>query len=349
MKKEKDPLFHNAAPDINPDGFFYAQICDTCKRVLTSPANFCALPQIGSKPLGALALLILTVLFSLPITARAQEMNARIIINSDKVQGTNKQVYTSLQGALTEFVNNRKWTDASFATNEKIDCTMTIVVNEHTDNNFKTELQIQARRPVYNSSYTTTLLNCQDRQLDFEYVEFSPLEYTSNTLESNLTATIVYYIYLILGFDFDSFSPKGGSPFFQQAQQIVNLTQSQPGWNGWKAFDNNRNRHAIITAITENQGDAVREMWYTYHRKGLDEMAANPDRGRTTLIEALPILEQYKTARPTSVFLQMLSDAKLEEIIAIYSKANPQEKQEGVKLLSNLFPSSLSRIETINK
>ncbi|GHT35916.1 DUF4835 domain-containing protein [Bacteroidia bacterium] len=281
--------------------------------------------------------------------AEAQEMNARITINSDKIQGTNKQVFTSLQNSLMEFVNNRKWTDANFSVNEKIDCTMTIIVNEHTDNNFKTEIQVQARRPVYNSGYTTSTLNIQDRQLDFDYVEFSPLDYTANTLESNLTATIVYYIYLILGFDFDSFSPRGGTTFFQQAQQIVNLCQSQPGWNGWKAFDSNRNRHAIITAITENQGEGFRDMWYTYHRKGLDEMAANADRGRTTLLESLPALETLKSARPTSILLQMFSDAKLDEVVAVYSKANTQEKQTGLKMLSNLFPAASSRLEPLKK
>jgi hypothetical protein len=279
----------------------------------------------------------------------AQEMNVRITVNSDKIQGTNKQIYTSLQNTLMEFVNNRKWTDATFAANEKIDCTMTLVINEHTDNNFKSEIQIQARRPVYNSGYTTTILNVQDRQLDFEYVEFSPLEYTDNTLESNLTATVVFYIYLILGLDFDSFSPKGGTAFFQQALQIVTLTQSQPGWNGWKAFDSDRNRHAIITALTESPADAFREMWYNYHRKGLDEMAANADRGRTTILEALPALEQLKSTRPSSVLLQMFSDAKLDEVIAIYSKANMQEKQTGFKMLSALYPTASTRLEALNK
>jgi hypothetical protein len=292
-------------------------------------------------------LLLLAIL--LPMASEAQEMNARIILNSDKIQGTNKQVYTALQNSLTEFVNNRRWTDATFAPNERIDCTFSIIVNEHTGNLFKTELQIQARRPVYNSNYTTALLNFQDRQLDFEYVEFSPLDYAENTLESNLTATLVYYIYIILGFDFDSFSPKGGNAFFQQALQIVNLAQSQPGWNGWKAFENTRNRHAIITALTENQSETFREMWYSYHRKGLDEMAANSDRGRTTLIEALPILEQYRSARPSSALLQMFADAKLDEIVSVYSKANMQEKQAGYKMLSNIYPSYSTRLEALNR
>jgi hypothetical protein len=280
--------------------------------------------------------------------AQAQEINARITINSDKIQGS-KQVYTSLQTALMEFVNNRKWTDATFAVNEKIDCTMTIIINEREGDNFKSEIQVQARRPVYNSSYVTTMINFRDVQLDFEYVEFSPLEYTENTLQNNLTATIVYYIYLILGFDFDSFSPRGGAPFFQQAQQIVNLCQSQPGWNGWKAFDNNRNRHAVITAITESQAEPFRDLWYTWHRKGLDEMAANADRGRTTILDALPVMEEYKRSRPTSILLQMFSDTKLDEIIAIYSKANNQEKQNGYKILSNLYPTETTRLETLKK
>jgi hypothetical protein len=281
--------------------------------------------------------------------AEAQEMNARITINSDKIQGTNKQIYSSLQNTLTEFVNSRKWTDATFTANEKIDCTITLIINEHIDTQFKSEIQLQARRPVYNSGYTTNILNIQDRQLDFEYIEYSPLEYTENTLESNLTAAIVYYIYIILGLDFDSFSPKGGTAFFQQAQQIVNLAQSQPAWNGWKAFENDRNRHAIATALTENTADGFRTLWYDYHRKGLDEMAANADRGRTTILEALPALEQLKSARPTSVLLQIFSDAKLDEVIAIYSKANTQEKQNGLKMLTNLYPTASSRLEALNK
>lgn len=280
---------------------------------------------------------------------QAQELNARITINSDKIQGTNKQVFTTLQNALTEFVNNKKWTDATFTVNERIDCTMTIIVNEQADNSFKSELQIQARRPVYNSSYTTTILNISDRAFDFEYTEFEPLEYAENMLSSNLTATMVFYIYLILGLDFDSFSPQGGSPFLQQAQQVVSLAQAQMSWTGWKAFDNDQNRHAIITALTDNTSEAFREMWYTYHRRGLDEMAANADRGRANIIAALPALQQVKSARPTSVILQMFVNAKLDEVVAIYSKATSQEKQEGYKMLSELFPADQMRLEPLTQ
>lgn len=293
--------------------------------------------------------LLLFVVILLPLGAGAQEMNARVTINSDKIQGSNKQVFTTLQSALTEFINNKKWTDATFNVNERIDCTMTLIINEQTDNSFTGEIQIQARRPVYNSSYTTTLINFSDKQLDFEYIEFEPLEFTENTINSNLVATVMFYIYVILGLDFDSFSPLGGSPFIQQAQQVVTLAQSQMSWSGWKAFESNQNRHAIITALTDNTSEAFRQMWYTYHRRGLDEMAANPDRGRTTIIEALPALEQVKSARPTSVILQMFANAKLDEVVAIYSKATQQEKEAGLKFLSNIYPTESTRLEPLKK
>ncbi|MCD7914139.1 MAG: DUF4835 family protein [Tannerellaceae bacterium] len=277
----------------------------------------------------------------------AQEINARVTINGNKIQTTNTNLFTTLQNALTEFINNRRWTDATFSVNERIDCTMTIILDEMNDNSFTGEIQVQARRPVYNSSYTTTLLNFRDRQLNFEYTEYEPLEYSDQTLYNNLTATVMFYIYVILGLDFDSFSLKGGSAYYQQAQQIVNMAQSQGSWSGWRVFDTNTNRHAVITALTDNTSDTFRTMWYTYHRRGLDEMAANPDRGRTTIIEVLPALEQVKSTRPSSVVLQMFSDAKLDEIVAIYSRANTQEKQAGYKMLSNLYPAETTRMESM--
>ena len=295
-------------------------------------------------------LLCICLLGAAPFIGKAQELNARITINSDKVQSTNKQVFKTLQDALNDFVNNKKWTDATFAMNERIDCSMTLIINEMvSDNSFKGEIQVQARRPVYNSSYTTTLLNYRDTELSFDYTEFEPLEYTENTLNSNLIATVVFYIYTILGLDFDSFSPKGGTAFLEQAMQIVSLAQAQPTWTGWKAFENDRNRHALATALTDNTSELFRDMWYNYHRKGLDEMAANPDRGRTTLIGLLPVLEQVKSARPTSPLLQMFADSKLDEVVVIDSKATTQEEQEGYKMLSNLYPALTTRMESLKK
>ena len=294
-------------------------------------------------------LFYLFMLCAAPFCGEAQELNARIQVNGDKIATANKQIFKTLETSLTEFVNNRKWTDATFAINERIDCSMTIIVNELDETNFKSEIQIQARRPVYNSSYSTTILNFRDKELNFEYTEGEPFDYNSNTLTSNLTATIVFYVYVILGLDFDSFAPQGGTTYLQQAQQIVTMAQAEMGWTGWKAFDSNQNRHAVITALQDNASEAFRNMWYTYHRKGLDEMAANADRGRTTIIEALPALQEVRKARPTSVLLQMFADAKLDEIIAIYSKATHQERQEGYKLLFEIYPAQSTRLDELKK
>ncbi|MDD4592604.1 MAG: DUF4835 family protein [Parabacteroides sp.] len=293
---------------------------------------------------------LVCLLCVLSFSGKAQELNANITINSDKVQTTNKQVFTTLQNALREFVNTRKWTDATFSPNERIDCSMTIIVSEMpSDNSFKSEIQVQARRPVYNASYTTPLLNFRDKELSFDYTEFEPLEYTENTLNSNLVATVVFYIYTILGLDFDSFSPKGGTAFFQQAQQIVNLAQAQTSWNGWKAFENDRNRHALITALTDNTSDVFRDMWYNYHRKGLDEMVANAERGRATILSSIPVLKQIKSTRPMSPLIQVFADTKLDELVNVYSEATSQEKQEGYNDLSNLFPAFSTRLEPLKK
>ena len=294
-------------------------------------------------------LFLLIVFFCCSSAIQGQELNAQLTINSDKIQGSDKQIFNTLQKALLEFINNKKWSTATFSQNERIDCTFTIIVNTLDGNKFKAEIQVQARRPVYNSSYQTTIFNYRDTEFDFDYTEFEPLEYTENMLNSNLTATVIYYIYMVLGFDFASFAPNGGQSYFQQAQQIVTLAQSQPAWNGWAAFANKRNRHALATAITETQGNIFHTMWYSYHRKGLDEMAANPDRGRTNLISSLPALKELKSARPNSILLQFFSDCKLDETVSIYSKATSQEKQDAIKLFTDLFPAASSRYESLKQ
>ena len=295
-------------------------------------------------------LLCICLLGAAPFIGKAQELNARITINSDKVQSTNKQVFKTLQDALNDFVNNKKWTDATFAMNERIDCSMTLIINEMvSDNSFKGEIQVQARRPVYNSSYTTTLLNYRDTELSFDYTEFEPLEYTENTLNSNLIATVVFYIYTILGLDFDSFSPKGGTAFFEQAMQIVSLAQAQPTWTGWKAFENDRNRHALATALTDNTSELFRDMWYNYHRKGLDEMALSMDKGRAAVTDAVKMIEEVYKAASTSVLLPLFSDSKLDELVNIYSLAPQTEKDEIYKLLIGIYPTENTRLQEIRK
>ena len=178
----------------------------------------------------------------------AQELNCRVQVNSDKIQGTNKQVFTTLEQAISEYINNRKWSNAQISNNERIECTFLFTVNEVEDNRYKCDLQVQSRRPVYNASYSTAMLNFRDTEFEFNYQEYEPLVYNENTLESNLTAVIDFYVYMILGLDFDSFSPEGGTVFFQKAEKIVAMGQSSMEI-GWKAFESNRNRHALMSAF----------------------------------------------------------------------------------------------------
>ncbi|MCC8145058.1 MAG: DUF4835 family protein [Bacteroidales bacterium] len=275
-------------------------------------------------------------------------MDARVSVNSDRIQATNKNVFTTLEKTLNDLINGTKWSSTSFASSERIECTFTLTILEQNDNVFKAELFIQSRRPVFNSSYSTTMLNFRDTNLEFEYRENDIIQIQENTLNNNLEAVVQFYANLILGLDFDSFSPLGGSVFFRNAQSIANMAQSL-SWGGWSSFENNRYRGAIINAFLDETLKNYRQLWYTYHRKGLDEMAANPDRGRRTILEALPVLKDVKQARSSEVLLQMFADSKLDEIVSISEKANKEEKKETYDLLRNIFPSMSSQLDPLKK
>lgn len=280
---------------------------------------------------------------------RAQELNARVTVNADKITSTNKQMFTTLENSLNEFLNTMKWSKATFSNNERVECTFNLIINQQSDEtNFSSELQVTARRPVYNASYVTNTLNFRDKQLDFTYIEHTPIEFVENRLESNLVATLAFYSYVILGLDFDSFSPQGGNAYLRAAQQIANDVQSY-NWTGWTPFERNNNRHDLITALTDEGLKNYRSFWYTYHRKGLDEMVANADRGRSTILAALPVLKEIQEARPGTILLQLFADSKLDEVVNIYSKANTQEKKDGYELLNNLYPTLSDRLAPLKK
>ena len=292
-----------------------------------------------------IALLCLAV--ALPL--QAQELNARISINSDRIQGTNRNVFTTLERALNQLINGTRWSSTSFATNERIDCAFSVIILEQpSDNSFRAELLVQASRPVYNSSYITTLLNHRDTKFDFEYMENNTLQMQQNTLNSNLEAVIAFYANLILALDFDSFSPMGGSVFFRQAQSIASMAQSA-GWGGWSAFDDTKSRGAIITAFTDESLKNYHELGYIYHRKGLDEMAANPDRARITILNAVPVLKEIRQIRSSEMLLQMFADAKLDELVSIAEKATSDEKKELYDLLRNIYPTMSNQLEPLRK
>ncbi|MCL2651343.1 MAG: DUF4835 family protein [Candidatus Azobacteroides sp.] len=300
-------------------------------------------------PLGGWGVIFALSIFT-PALLQAQEFNAKVTVNSSRIEGTNKDVFTSLERSLNDFLNSQRWSAATFSPIEKIECSFTVaILTNPRDNYYQAELLVSARRPVYNSTYTTSLINFRDVDFEFEYVENTPLEFADNSLSSNIVATFAFYSYLILGLDFDSYALMGGSYFFRQAQNIVMQAQSNPTWTGWTPFAKPNNRHAIITAFMDESLKPYRELWYTYHRKGFDEMAANSDRGRTNILNALPVLKQINDVRSSSVLIQMFADSKLDEIVLLSSKATTEQKRDIFDLLNNIYPTMSSRLEPLKK
>lgn len=279
-------------------------------------------------------------------TASAQELICTIEVNSSQVEGTNKSVFETLQEAMNEYVNTRKWTNATFAPNERIICRMLFTIKEYDGDRMKGDLQVQLTRPVFNSTYTTSLFNFKDTRIDFEYHEGDQLIFNENNMESNLTALLNFYVYLLLGIDFDSFSPLGGQPYFDKAKSVVQMAQSS-GEIGWKAFEDNKNRAALLNVFTENNTAPYRTLLYNYHRKGLDEMVTAPDKGRAMITESLKELEKIYRTAPMSVALTMFRDSKLDELVNVYSKAPQTEREMVVKLLEPIYPADQERLNKI--
>lgn len=296
-----------------------------------------------------LFLFVLSISLFCTCEGYGQELNCRVTVNSDKIQSTNKSRFTEMQKAITEFVNNRKWTDYKITNTERIDCSFYITISEMPqENQFKAELQIQSVRPVYNSSYITTTFNFRDQSLEFFFNEYEVLEYNEMSVNNNLTAVLAFYVYIILGLDYDSFSVYGGSSFFETAMNLVNQAQSfsEPGW---KAFESFNNRHALASAFVDERLKGYRQMWYTYHRLGLDDMSTNAERGRAKITDALPALKVAYDDRPTSVIFPLFTDTKLDEILNIYSKATNSEKETVYKLLNGIYPTLTNRLDALKR
>lgn len=276
----------------------------------------------------------------------AQELNCQVEINTDQIQATNKSVFETLKEAITEYLNTNHFTNLQYATNEKIDCRFFLTIKEYTDNKMVGDLQVQVSRPVYNTSYTTTLLNFKDNKIEFEYQEGEPLTFSLTTMESQLTAILNFYAYLFIAVDSDSFAPNGGQMMFDQLAQIVQMAQSS-GENGWKAFEDKRNRSAVLAAFTDPSTSVLRSMLYDYHRKGLDEMALSPDKGRASITASLEGLTKIMDADAMSVALAIFKDAKLDELVNIYTKASQSERNKVVEILSPIYPTEMKRINMI--
>lgn len=290
---------------------------------------------------------ILFAVFSVKLGA--QELNAKFTIRSEKIQGVEKDVFTSLENSMTQLLNEYKWTNDVFKPGEKIECTFTMTLNSMPQtNSFEAELQINSRRPVYNSSYSTPVFAYNDTEVSFEYVQGESLEFNETNITNNLVAIVAFYANVIIGLDYDSFSPNGGRPYFERAMSIVNAAQSLSA-KGWSAFDNDKNRYALGLALTEESSSAFHTLWYNYHRLGLDEMSTNSLRGRDRIMTTLPDLQKVYSARPASPLLLFFGDTKLDEVADIYSEASSEEKKEAYELLRRIYPTKTRQLDAIRK
>ena len=296
-------------------------------------------------------LLFLLTLF-LPIVMQAQELQVKININHQQIQGTDKSVFDNLQETLQQFVNEKQWTALQFQENERIQCTFNITVTKYdaSNNHFTCTALIQANRPVYNSAYTTALYSNRDKNFDFEYAQFDQLNFNEEVIDNQLMALMGYYAYLIIGIALDSFSPMGGTDVLQRCMNLVNNAQNLE-FAGWKSFDDSRNRFAFINDYLDEAMKPFRQLQYDYYRKGLDEMAQNAERGRTNVTTTLEtLLKQAHEDKPLSMLPQIWTDYKKDELANIYKGKGTQKEKESVyDVLSSINASQSSSWDKIKQ
>lgn len=279
----------------------------------------------------------------------AQELRCNISISAQKIQGANRTVFETMQSDLYEFMNNRKWTDEKYAMDERIECSFFINLDEQiSSDEFKGSIQVQVRRPVFNSSYETILLNIKDNDFDAKYIEYQTLEFNETSNKDNLTNILAYYAYIILGMDHDSFSPEGGTEFFQKAQTIVNNSQNARE-KGWKSYESERNRYWLVENILNKSYSGFRSCTYQYHRQGLDIMADKAPDGRAAIAESLKSIQKVFRSRPSLYILQVFFDAKSDELVNIFTKSFPDERNRVSVILNECDPSNGSKYEKILK
>ena len=276
---------------------------------------------------------VVTAVLSLcSMVAAAQELNARVTVNHNQIQGTDASVFDELQQTLTQFINDRQWTNLQFQKNERIPCNFNITVTKYdkSSNMFTCKALIQATRTAYNSSYSTTIYNNTDNDFNFEYAQFDQLNFNEEMVDNQLTALIAYYAYLLIGINLDTFSPMGGEDVLQRCMNLTNNSQNL-NFPGWKAFDNDRNRFAIITDYLDGAMKPFRQLQYDYYRLGLDEMASNVERGRTNITTAIEQnLKKCHEDRPMSMLPQIWTDYKRDELANIYKGKGTQKEKESV-------------------
>lgn len=297
-------------------------------------------------------LLFFAIMFILADAVRAQELQARVTLNYSQIQGTDASVFEDLKQTLIQFINDRQWTNLQFQKNERIPCNFNITVTKYdnSSNLFTCKATIQANRPVYNSTYTSTIYNNTDNDFNFNYAQFDQLQFNEENVDNQLTALVAYYAYLIIGINLDTFAPMGGEEVLQQCMNLANNSQNL-NFPGWKAFDNDRNRFAIINDYLDGSMKTFRQFQYDYYRTGLDEMANNAERGRTNITIAIENdLKKCHEDNPMSMLPQIWTDYKRDELANIYKGKGTQKEKESVyNILFSINASQNSAWEKIKE
>ncbi len=291
-------------------------------------------------------LLTLVAFAAAVAVALCSELNCKVEVNVSRTETMPSDVARQLQEAVAEYVNTTSFTELRIAPGERIECRMFFDVQSYADDKVSAVLTVQSTRPVYDSSYTTTLLNVRDAEVEFPYSSGQPLVFARDAIDSELTALLDFYVYLILAVDADSFAPEGGTPFYGVASQIVTLARSSGG-KGWRAIDSPRNRASLLAALTEPPTAAFRTFLYDYHRRGLDVMTVSPEKGRATIGQTLQRLRDMVSQSPMTPLAALMRDAKLDEFVGLYSKASDDERREAAALLTALWPSESEAMEKI--
>jgi len=281
---------------------------------------------------------------------QAQELTFSVKINTLKLQTVDPKVFVTLEQTVAEFLNNQKWTDEVFEPLERINCNLVLTIQEElSPTSFKADLAIQASRPVYGSSYETRMLNHLDKEVTFSYEQFQPLIYSKNVFNDNLSSILAFYVYIILGMDYDSFSLFGGDEHYQTAQEILNTVPQNVASSaaGWRSVEGNRNRYWIIENILSPRVRPLRQGLYEYHRQGLDMMANDANTGRAIVLQALEEVDKVNQSYPNAMIVQMFSNAKSDEIVEIFKRGTRQEQDRVVQIMTKVDATNASKYRNI--
>ena len=293
--------------------------------------------------------ILLLCAFLFTTAVYSQDLNARVQILSPQISNSNKRVFDILETSIRDFLNNRRWSADVLQVQERIDCNFIITINNWDgSNSFKAEAQIQSSRPIYGSTYNSTILNINDKDFDFNYAEGQPLDFSDQNYISNLTSLLAYYAYIITGLDYDTFTKNGGPSYYSKAQSIVNFSQNVPN-SGWKAFEALRNRYWLTENLLNKTYNPIRETLYEYHRNGLDLMGDNPSKAIKNIYSLLPQIQKIDKQKQGSMLPQLFFTAKSDEFINILSKAEPQDKIKSYNILTEIDPANTLKYEALKK